>query len=1210
MTQRHSHLRIRASRTTIIVTVLALTAWMQAADQQPVGWSGVALDRWETPVATAAIVTDGVTDIRWLPVPYVPTPGSSVRYIDYAGGDDTRDGTSPATAWRHHPWDPAATNNPAAASGPRTYFFKGGVVYRGTLVADESGTGDQPIRLLADPAWGAGPAVIAGSVALSGWQRVDPATTDAGFTAAAVQHLWMAQVPGTAIPRAAWQVQPDGTRTRLVLARWPNWRVEHPYDHFTQWFRIESFKHAFPRMTISAPKVLTGFAPDAFKGATIWADHPNQSGEFSIYGPFPSSVGAYDAKTGSLRPQLNHPARHPRTGSPFYLENLPRFLDEPGEWYFAATSRRCYLWLPEGSDPNATTIEVAQHEIILDIHGQGHIEVGGLTFTGGNVGDLNDAPETRDHTAPERSAVMCAIRLRGDCHDLDLHHLRVGDTAGSGISNLITDRSDVVRGISIRDSVFERIDNDAIHLYRGFGSRRSEAQPKGRLTDIQIWRNRFHTIGLRCSQAQGGQAIDLFGVEVCDIAGNVTHTTGGQGINVVGGRPLGAWISEDAADSPLVRIQIRNNKVEDSLLYRTDFGGIEFWGSGPAYISNNISANPIGFVAHRKVYHKNEAIYLDHGIKAYVFNNIGWSERRADAYKGVVGDCFLNEIRTRWNQLFHNTGYAFRKGQSHASHHGDQQHYLANLFVDCHFGGTSHWRLDQAAEIAYANNLFAGKTAAVYDRWRGETFITPEQYHTFAGGLKNLLSDQIGWVTDDQPLRDPERRDFRPSDTSAAIDRGVRVFVPWSLSGCVGEWHFRKHAADPTTVLAYDLYPQKVYRNATPHLDGPIALNHLAAPDHTLADYIRGPLEDWVDGAIRLDGKRVLTLADAVLVSDLKHEVKDGEPIVIPGRERQTVRMETNNFLIEAVLTVTSDGLIAGKRDQVAGYALVVVDGRPAVELTSAGRSVVQAARTRIDDGRWHHLLAEVDRRTGRITIHVDGVDVTAQASGAPLPAEASLDNHADFVVGSGLVGALDYLRVCRGTLADADTTMAELMRWQFNGPHLHDFAGRPPTGGVRDVGALEHATVAGRQPITYTPPTSTAREVEDEAAADVVAFKAGPDRTVKAFEWGSVSVPKQIAPGQQIDVQVVFGTETIAKPLILRVDLHGFQGRKALSAIAHSGDVAVKPGVTTPYVAKVTVPKREGLTAVSALFYVSLDGGWKSKTISGSLTIPVGSDE
>ena len=52
---------------------------------------------------------------------------------------------------------------------------------------------------------------------------------------------------------------------------------------------------------------------------------------------------------------------------------------------------------------------------------------------------------------------------------------------------------------------------------------------------------------------------------------------------------------------------------------------------------------------------------------------------------------------------------------------------------------------------------------------------------------------------------------------------------------------------------------------------------------------------------------------------------------------------------------------------------------------------------------------------------------------------------------GHCLNGALDFLRLARGTLADSKTTIQELYAWEFHGPFLDDFTGRPgpPTAAV-----------------------------------------------------------------------------------------------------------------------------------------------------------------
>jgi hypothetical protein len=115
-------------------------------------------------------------------------------------------------------------------------------------------------------------------------------------------------------------------------------------------------------------------------------------------------------------------------------------------------------------------------------------------------------------------------------------------------------------------------------------------------------------------------------------------------------------------------------------------------------------------------------------------------------------------------------------------------------------------------------------------------------------------------------------------------------------------------------------------------------------------------------------------------------------------------------------------------------------------------------AGPKLADGKWHHVIAEVDRKAGLAALYVDG-EVAARAN-LPLMPTASLSNQADFLVGKShdgkfFAGAVDFLRVSRGTLAEARTTIEELYEWQFNGPHLHDFTGAKPVG-RRDAGAIE----------------------------------------------------------------------------------------------------------------------------------------------------------
>jgi hypothetical protein len=327
-----------------------------------------------------------------------------------------------------------------------------------------------------------------------------------------------------------------------------------------------------------------------------------------------------------------------------------------------------------------------------------------------------------------------------------------------------------------------------------------------------------------------------------------------------------------------------------------------------------------------------------------------------------------------------------------------------------------------------------------------------------------------------------------------ALDRGLTYFIPWSLSGTVGEWHFTENQAEPARVMDYGWYMSTAHYHRmmyefVPPLD-------LQLSPTTLSDYTDSPSEDWTKGAIAFDGSRFGKVSDEDMRADIaialyrknkkgdlvrqkelpeepwvlpeaisgegdKREFpKDGE-MRYPGKLRNTLIATTRNLLVAANLRAdAAGGTILAKHDGKAGYKLTI-DGAGKAVFTVAGggwsSSVGTAAS--IVDGKWHHVLAEVDRESGRMTIYLDG-----RKSGedrAALNADVSIDCRADFLVGKAsddgayLKGAIDYMRVCLGTLEDAQTDIAELYEWQTNGPVKYDFAGNASVG-RRDAGALE----------------------------------------------------------------------------------------------------------------------------------------------------------
>ncbi|HYW80008.1 MAG TPA: LamG domain-containing protein, partial [Thermoguttaceae bacterium] len=188
---------------------------------------------------------------------------------------------------------------------------------------------------------------------------------------------------------------------------------------------------------------------------------------------------------------------------------------------------------------------------------------------------------------------------------------------------------------------------------------------------------------------------------------------------------------------------------------------------------------------------------------------------------------------------------------------------------------------------------------------------------------------------------------------------------------------------------------------------------------------------------------------------------KVNEDRIVSGPDLKNPQVFTSNFLIEAFFKTArgqKDATLIQKMND-AGYALRVNEGGGVTfaAQTAVGKATLNSHRL-VNDGQWHHVIAESDRKAGTLTIYIDGKQ---DAVGSGLGTDASLANDADLYVGgtpqgNNLDGAIEFLRIARGTLADAQTTIEELYAWEFDGPFLQDFTGRkrPADGGA--AGAID----------------------------------------------------------------------------------------------------------------------------------------------------------
>ncbi len=436
-------------------------------------------------------------------------------------------------------------------------------------------------------------------------------------------------------------------------------------------------------------------------------------------------------------------------------------------------------------------------------------------------------------------------------------------------------------------------------------------------------------------------------------------------------------------------------------------------------------------------------------------------------------------------------------------------------------GGEAAVELNMGAISAtsYTQNLLADTRSVDligkfgFGTWRDDTY----EKKLAAMRKENPLRGDVGTVVNSMPFTNPDEGNFQPIREVANVEgaRSAKLFVPWGLYATVGEWQFHANTdVDPRLILGRNFYMTDEYVQRNMYYE--IPRNDLLVPAATAGSYQPGLLANWIDSALQFDGTEIygmisherLTESYPVSMGFVDRKKEDGtvtraemesqvkakaaydkavesgkenqirrakrkldnmkkrgapEELFYPGEKRQTVSIDTGNLLIEAHLRTESghtSGVIAGKMGESAGYQLRLgADGKPVLVLASGGEEERFSADQPINSGDWHHLIAEIDRESGEGTFYIDGK--AAGSFKSNLPADASLANTADFLVGKGtdgdyFAGAMDFLRVCRGTLADAQTSIEELYAWQFDGPFLKDFAGQRRNFENGAPGALE----------------------------------------------------------------------------------------------------------------------------------------------------------
>ena len=1038
-------------------------------------------------------------DIKWSPRPFRFETGDSIRYIDYEGGDDSNDGMSQERPWKHHPWDTQSSEQAKSCQGIHTYVFKRGVYYRGTMNALESGSTGNPIRLTSDPAWGIGEAVISGACRITGHWKKDAAHKDIPE----LDKVWTIDLDFA--PRTVYLVKPSGSFasrtdriTRIPLARMPNWKVSDPEDVKSEWWHWDNPGHPYFNLTMDTEtsrktlalgkdtQHLTG-PKELYMGAILWAEFGWVDGT-----PYPSYVQGFDAEKRALGFEGylgSATSRIISRNHRYYLEDKPHYLDDPeGEYWFErkGAGGRLHIILPDGQNPNTAVIEAGKESTLIDLTGQKHLVVSGLTFRFANVSwDLTEIPwqYSRKFRLKQHIYPAC-IRVWGGADDITIANCRF-EHINSGVLMKAVNPGDRIDHIMVRDCEFQETDHHGISIEEGLLWGDTLPDRAGHLFDVKILRNQLHRTGLRSFRVGAANAINVDNAETLEIAGNVVTRAWHAGINVRGSK-----ISSNVRDCPLTRILIYQNKVTDSIRTGDDCGNIETWQGGSAYVFNNVSGNPGGYRHDHWVSDKSSktpggarfgmAYYLDGAFKNYYFNNIGWGLSN-DIRSRHGATTMFQEIISYQNMFFNNTAYNFVKGTRRQAPQAGRNKFMGNIWDS--ISDWVFWHSKPAKTPEDGNERDAGRIEENYaletNAFTGNVFhdITAKygafkssgKWHsTFADCQQalqevNAIAYDLGVVADESVMKDPTNRDFSLTRDSRAIDQGVKCFVPWPLYATVGEWNFYAAGNDPTRIMDEHWYMTPYYYTRDNYYRQPMF--PLTGVNITKEDYVGGPLEDWTKGACTFNGKNQYAVC---LNSELNKTLsipirfrwdKNGqkEDRDVTGRDFKSPQVWDSSFCIEAYFKTESKDCVLVQKMAESGYGLTINNsGGLLFAVKAPSTSSELKSRKKINDGKWHHVIAEADRSAKAFTIYIDG---KRDASG-PGIGNVSIDNDSDLYVcgtphGKYLKGTLEFMRIALGTLKDAKTNIKELCAWQFDGPFLRDFAGRKAQG-KRDAGALE----------------------------------------------------------------------------------------------------------------------------------------------------------
>jgi hypothetical protein len=286
------------------------------------------------------------------------------------------------------------------------------------------------------------------------------------------------------------QVQEEGGIRDLHIASDVGWEMTNPnfaYHHWNKWDGEGDMKPDKKEVDLQAyDDDLKGHDADYYNGGTLWSQW---GGIIATAHPYIIKPGDYDPERGFLAHRSQGHSSDPQSpfdhwvheDSRYLIENLPQFLEQPGEYYYdddySNSIGRLFLRLPEDKNPNKARIELSTAWNSIFIDNQDHIEISGLTFQmNGRKGNV--------------------IEILNNASKITIKNCTFKHLANDGIIARVQ-ANEHMENIEVTDCDFNRVNGGSAISILGHGGRGLTSENKlGILDNVKVLRNRTRNTGL------------------------------------------------------------------------------------------------------------------------------------------------------------------------------------------------------------------------------------------------------------------------------------------------------------------------------------------------------------------------------------------------------------------------------------------------------------------------------------------------------------------------------------------------------------------------------------------------------------------------------------------------------------------------------------------------------------------------------------------